>query len=165
MNHAPALMKSLDESRIASKIQSSLGVQHIRVQIQQAEAELERAHAALADMPKRLRYDLLARQENALEDLLQREAKLLEQARRTAEAELKAELVDDLRMEAEPLLRRAAQNLEIMRSDLSKVAAIEAEARANGGRVMTEAFDRSSVAFFIPELVYQEGRGTWLIKR
>jgi hypothetical protein len=31
--------------------------------------------------------------------------------------------------------------------------------------VMTEAFDRSSVAFFIPELVYQEGRGTWLIKR
>jgi hypothetical protein len=158
-------MRLLDESRISSKIKASLGVQHIRVQIQEAEAELERAHAALADMPKSLRYDLLARQENALEDLLQREAKLLTQARRTAEAELKAERVDDLRMEALPLLKRASQNLALMKEDLQKVAAIEAEARANGGSVMSEAFDRTSIDFFIPTLSFDKARGTWAFKR
>ena len=157
-------MLTLDESRISSKIKASLGVQHIRVQIQQAEAELERAHAALADMPKSLRYDLLARQENALEDLLQREAKLVAQARRTAEAELRAERLLDLRMEAEPLLKRAAKNLEIMKDDLAKVAKIEAEARANGGRVMSEAFGMETIRRYIPMLVFEEARGTWSLK-
>ena len=158
-------MRSLDESRISSKIKASLGVQHIRVQIQEAEAELERAHAALADMPKSLRYDLLARQENALEELLQREATLLAKARRTAEAELKSERVDDLRMEALPLLKRASQNLALMKEDLRKVAAIEAEARANGGSVMSEAFDKATIDFFIPTLSLQKTRGTWTLRR
>jgi hypothetical protein len=158
-------MRLFDESRISSKMKASLSVQHIRVQIQQAEAELERAHAALADMPKNLRYDLLARQENALEDLLQREAKLVAKARRTAEAELEAERVDDLRMEALPLLKRASQNLALMKEDLRKVAVIEAEARANGGSVMSEAFDRISIDFFIPTLSFDKARGTWAFKR
>lgn len=161
----PSSMRSLDESRLDSKIKASLGVQHIRIQIQEAEAELERAHAALADLPKSLRYDLLARQENALEELLQREAELLARARRTAEAELKDERVSDLRMEAEPLLRRAAKNLEIMKEDLAKVANIQAEARANGGSVMSEAFDKTSIDYFIPTLTFQKGRGTWLLHR
>jgi hypothetical protein len=158
-------MLSLDESRINSKIQASLGVQHIRVQIQQAKAELEKAHAALADLPKSVRYDLLARQENALEALHQREVELTAQARKTAERELQAERVESLRIEAAPLLERAAKNLEIMRSDLAKVARIEAEARANGGRVMSEAFDKGSIDFFIPHLVFDRVRGTWLLKR
>jgi len=158
-------MLSLDESWINSKIQASLGVQHIRVQIQQAEAELEKAHAALAELPKSVRYDLLARQENALEALLQREVELTAQARKTAERELQAERVESLKIEAAPLLERAAKNLEIMRSDLAKVARIEAEARANGGSVMSEAFDKNSINFFIPHLVFDRVRGTWLLKR
>ena len=158
-------MLSLDESRINSKIQASLGVQHIRVQIQQAEAELVKAHAALADLPKSVRYDLLARQENALEALLQREVELTAQARKTAERELQGERVQSLRIEAAPLLERAAKNLEIMRSDLAKVARIEAEARANGGSVMSEAFDKGSIDYFIPHLVFDRVRGTWLLKR
>jgi hypothetical protein len=111
-------MLSLDESRINSKIQASLGVQHIRVQIQQAEAELEKAHAALAELPKSVRYDLLARQENALEALYQREVELTAQARKTAERELQAERVESLKIEAAPLLERAAKNLELMVEDL-----------------------------------------------
>jgi hypothetical protein len=158
-------MKAFDESRISSKIQSSLGVQHIRVQIEQMEAELERAEASLMDLPASLRRELLAKPEASLRGLYEREATLLAQARRTAEAELRAERVDDLRMEAEPLLKRAAKNLEIMKADLAKVAKIEAEARANGGRVMTEAFDQTSIAYFIPTLTYEKGRRTWLLKR
>jgi hypothetical protein len=158
-------MKSLDESRIHSKIQSSLGVQHIRIEIEQAEAEIERADAALADLPDSIRRDLLAKPEAVLKGLYARETQLVAQARRTAEGELRAELVDDLRMEAEPMLKRAARNLEIMKDDLAKVAKIEAEARANGGRVMTEALDQSAIAYFIPTLTYEKGRGTWLLKR
>ena len=158
-------MKSLDESRIHSKIQSSLGVQHIRIEIEQAEAEIERADAALADLPDSIRRDLLAKPEAVLKGLYARETQLVAQARRTAEGELRAELVDDLRMEAEPMLKRAARNLEIMKDDLAKVAKIEAEARANGGRVMSEAFDQTSIAYFIPTLTYEKGRGTWLLKR
>jgi hypothetical protein len=158
-------MKAFDESRIYSKTKASLGVQHIRVQIEQMEAELERAEASLADLPASVRRDLLAKPEAALRGLYEREAKLIAQARCTAEAELRAELVDDLRMEAEPLLKRAAKNLEIMKDDLAKVAKIEAEARANGGRVMSEAFDQTSIAYFIPTLTYEKGRGTWLLKR
>jgi len=45
-------MRSLDKSRISSKIKVSLDAQHIRIQVQQAEAKLEHAHAALADMPR-----------------------------------------------------------------------------------------------------------------
>lgn len=158
-------MLSLDESRINSKIQASLGVQHIRVQIQQAEAELEKAHAALADLPRSVRFDMLSRQENALEALYQREVELTTQARKTAERELQAERVESLRIEAAPLLERAAKNLKIMRTDLAKVARIEAEARANGGRVMSEAFDKSSIDFFIPKLSLDPARGTWTFKR
>lgn len=157
-------MRAFEESRINSKIQSSLGVQHIRVQIEQMEAELERAEASLADLPASVRLDLLAKPEAALRSLYEREAKLLAQARRTAEAELRAERVDDLRMEAAPLLKRAAKNLEIMKDDLAKVAKIEAEARANGGRVMTEDFGMESVRRYIPMLVFEEGRGTWTLK-
>jgi hypothetical protein len=158
-------MKTLDESRIASKIKASLGVQHIRVQIEQAEAELERAHAALADLPRSVRFDMLDRQEEALEALLQREAKLLAQARSTAEKELRAERVESLRVEAAPLLERAAKCLDIVRSELAKVVTIEAEARTNGGRVMSEGLDQSSIAFFVPSLTYDKVRGTWLLKR
>jgi hypothetical protein len=158
-------MKAFEESRISSKIQSALGVQHIRVQIEQMEAELERAEAYLADLPASVRRDLLGKSEAALRGLYEREAKLIAQARRTAESELRAERVDDLRMEATPLLKRAAKNLEIMKDDLAKVAKIEAEARANGGRVMSEAFDQTSIAYFIPTLTYEKGRGTWLLKR
>jgi hypothetical protein len=158
-------MLSLDESRINSKIQASLGVQHIRVQIEQAEAELEKAHAALADLPRSVRFDMLSRQENALEALYQREVDLTAQARKTAERELQAERVESLRIEAAPLLERTAKNLEIMRSDLAKVARIEAEARTNGGRVMSDAFDKSSIEFFIPKLTLDPARGTWTFKR
>lgn len=158
-------MASLDESRIQSKIQSSLGVQHLRLQIEQAEADLERSHAALADLPRSVRLDLLSRQEEALEALLQREAKLVSQARQSSERELQAERVESLRIEAAPLLERAAKCLAIVREDLSRVVLIEAEARANRGRVMSDAFDKTSIAFHIPELTFEEGRGTWLLKR
>ena len=158
-------MSHFDESRIASKIKASLGVQHIRVQIEQAEAELERAHAALSDLPQALRFDLLARQEEALEALYQREVKLREQARKTAEGELRAERLESLRIEAAPLLERCAKTLEILRTELAKVARIEADARANGGRIMSEAFDKSSIDFFIPVLTYEHARGSWLMRR
>jgi len=158
-------MPSLDESRINSKIQASLGVQHIRIQIQQAEAELERADAALTELPAGLRRDLLAKYEGALQKLYDRERHLVAQARRTAEGEIKAERVESLRIEAAPLLERAAKNLEIMRIDLAKVAKIEAEARGNGGRVMSEPFDRGSIDFYIPQLTHDRARGTWQFKR
>lgn len=158
-------MNSLDKSRLESKIKASLGVQHIRVQIEQAEAELERAHTALRDLPASLRYDLLERQEQALEALLQREQKLLAQARKTAEGELRAEQVENLRMEAAPLLQRCAKALDIVRHELIKVARIEAEARANGGSVMSERFDKGSIEFFVPQLTHDQSRGTWTLKR
>ena len=158
-------MPSLDETRINSKIKASLGVQHIRVQIQQAEADLERAHAALADLPAKVRFDMLSRQEEALERLYQREAKLVEQARKSAEWELRAEQIESLRMEAEPLLSRVSKCLTIVREELKRVARIEAEARANGGRVMSEALDKSTIDYFVPSLTFQPERGTWLLKR
>lgn len=158
-------MLSLDESRINSKIQASLGVQHIRVQIQQAEAEIEQAETALADLPASLQREMLAKHYNALGKLRLRADELIAQARRTAEAELRAERVDSLRIEAAPLLERASKNLDIMRSDLAKVAAIEREARINGGSVMTEAFDKTVIDYFIPRLVFEKRRGTWLLKR
>lgn len=158
-------MNALDKSRLESKINASLGVQHIRVQIEQAEAELERAHAALSDLPSSVRYELLERQEQALEALLQREQKLLAQARNTAEGELRAEQVENLRMEAAPLLQRCAKALEIVRQELTKVAQIEAEARANGGSVMSERFDRTTIDFFVPQLIHDQRRGTWTLKR
>jgi hypothetical protein len=158
-------MPSLDQTRINSKIQSSLGVQHIRVQIQQAEAELEKAHTALADLPVSVRCDLLARQENALEALYKREEALTAQARKTAEGELRAERVDSLRVEAAPLLERAQKCLEIVRAELTKVAAIEREAHANGGTVMSEAFDQDSINYFIPKLELEPRRGTWRLQR
>lgn len=158
-------MLSLDESRINSKIQASLGVQHIRVQIQQAEAEIEQAETALADLPASLQREMLAKHYTALGKLRLREDELIAQARRTAEAELRAERVDSLRIEAAPLLERASKNLDSMRSDLAKVAAIEREARVNGGSVMTEAFDKAVIDYFIPRLVFDKSRGTWLLKR
>lgn len=158
-------MLSLDESRINSKIQASLGVQHIRVQIQQAEAEIEQAETALAELPAGIRRDLLAKNRAALAKLRAREDELVAQARRGAERELRAERVESLRIEAAPLLERASKNLDIMRSDLAKVAAIEREARANGGRVMSEAFDQAVIDYFIPRLVFEKSRGTWLLKR
>jgi|LauGreDrversion4_2_1035121.scaffolds.fasta_scaffold195696_2 hypothetical protein len=158
-------MLSLDESRINSKIQASLGVQHIRVQIQQAEAEIEQAETALADLPASLQREMLAKHYTALGKLRLREDELIAQARRTAEAELRAERVDSLRIEAAPLLERASKNLDSMRSDLAKVAAIEREARVNGGSVMTEAFDKAVIDYFIPRLVFEKSRGTWLLKR
>lgn len=158
-------MLSLDESRINSKIQASLGVQHIRVRIQQAEAEIEQAETALADLPASLQREMLAKHYNALGKLRLRADELIAQARRTAEAELRAERVDSLRIEAAPLLERASKNLDIMRSDLAKVAAIEREARINGGSVMTEAFDKTVIDYFIPRLVFEKRRGTWLLKR
>ena len=158
-------MLSLDESRINSKIQASLGVQHIRVKIQQAETEIEQAETALADLPASLQREMLAKHYTALGKLRLREDELIAQARRTAEAELRAERVDSLRIEAAPLLERASKNLDIMRSDLAKVAAIEREARVNGGSVMTEAFDKAVIDYFIPRLVFEKSRGTWLLKR
>lgn len=158
-------MLSLDESRINSKIQASLGVQHIRVQIQQAEAEIEQAETALADLPASLQREMLAKHYTALGKLRLREDELIAQARRTAEAELRAERVDSLRIEAAPLLERASKNLDSMRSDLAKVAAIEREARVNGGSVMTEAFDKAVIDYFIPRLVFDKSSGTWLLKR
>jgi hypothetical protein len=158
-------MTLFDQTRIESKIKASLGVQHIRVQIQQAEAELERAHAALANLPARVRLDMLARQEEALERLYQREAKLVDQARKSAEWELRAEHVESLRIEAEPLLSRVSKCLSIVREELVRVARIEAEARANGGQVMAESLDKSAIDFFVPTLTYQPERGTWLLKR
>lgn len=158
-------MLSLDDSRINSKIQASLGVQHIRVQIQQAEAEIEQAETALADLPASLQREMLAKHYTTLGKLRLREDELIAQARRTAEAELRAERVDSLRIEAAPLLERASKNLDSMRSDLAKVAAIEREARVNGGSVMTEAFDKAVIDYFIPRLVFEKSRGTWLLKR
>lgn len=158
-------MPLLDESRINSKIKASLGVQHIRIQIQQAEAELERADAALADLPAGLRRDLLSRHDDALQKLYDREKALVAQARRAAERELRDERLESLRIEAAPLLERASKNLEIMKADLAKVARIEAEARTNGGRVMSEAFDQTLIDFFIPTLSYSPASGTWAIKR
>jgi hypothetical protein len=158
-------MLSLDERRINSKIQASLGVQHIRLQIQQAEAEIEQAETALADLPVSLQREMLAKHYTALGKLRLREAELIAQARRTAEAELRRERVDSLRIEAAPLLERASKNLDIMRSDLAKVAAIEREARINGGRVMSEAFDQAVIDYYIPQLALDRVRGTWLLKR
>lgn len=158
-------MLSLDESRINSKIQASLGVQHIRIQIQQAEAEIEQAETALADLPASLQREMLAKHYAALGKLRLREDELIAQARRTAEAELRRERVESLRIEAAPLLERASKNLDIMRSDLAKVAAIEREARANGDRVMSEAFDQAVIDYYIPRLVFEKSRGTWLLKR
>lgn len=158
-------MLSLDESRINSKIKASLGVQHIRLQIEQAEAEIAAAETALAELPASLRRDLLAKHDGALQKLYDREKDLIAQARRTAEAELRRERLDSLRIEAAPLLERASKNLELMRADLAKVAAIEREARANGGRVMSEAFDQAVIDYFIPRLVFEKSRGTWLLKR
>lgn len=157
-------MLSLDESRINSKIQASLGVQHIRVQIQQAEAELEKAHAALADLPRSVRFDMLSRQENALEALYQREVELTAQARKTAERELQAERVESLRIEAAPLLERAAKNLELMVEDLRKVARIEADARANGGSIMSEPLGGAVIRRYIPMLTFNKAIGTWTLK-
>lgn len=73
--------------------------------------------------------------------------------------------MESLRIEAMPLLERAAKNLEFVRESLRKVVNIKAEARENGGRVMSEGLDTSSIAFFVPQLVYQPERRTWLLKR
>jgi hypothetical protein len=140
-------------------------VQHIRVHIQQVEAKIEQAETALADLPAILQREMLAKHYAALGKLRLREDELVAQARRTAEAELRRERVDSLRIEAAPLLERASNNLDIMRSDLAKVAAIEREARINGGRVMSEAFDQAVIDYFIPRLVFEKSRGTWLLKR
>lgn len=158
-------MASLDESRIESKIRSSLGVQHIRLQIEQAEADLERSHAALADLPRSVRLDLLSRQEEALEALLQREAKLVAQARQSAERELQAERVESLRIEAAPLLARAEKCLAIAREELLRVGRIDSEARANRGRVMAEPLDKAAIDFHLGKLIHDSARGTWSLSR
>ena len=158
-------MLSFDESRIKSKIQASLGVQHIRVQIETAEAELEKADAALADLPNSLRRNLLEQAENRLDGLYRREKELLAQARRTAEGELKAERLQSLRTEAAPILERASKCLSIACDELRKAANIEREARANGGRIMSEAFDQNAIDYFVPQLTYEQRRGTWRLTR
>jgi len=68
-------------------------------------------------------------------------------------------------MEALPLLKRASQTLALMKEDLRKAAAIKVEARANGGAVMTEAFDQSPIDYFIPTLSFDKALGTWALKR
>jgi hypothetical protein len=158
-------MLALDESRIRNKVQATKEVQCLRAKVEQAEAELEQAHLALSQLPPSYRADLLAKPEGALQALRQRETEVLDEARKRAERELQAEHVESLRTEAKPLLDRAAKNLEFVRESLRKVISIEAEARANGGRVMSEGLDTSSIAFFIPQLIYQPDRGTWLLKR
>ena len=145
-------MLGFDESRIESKIKQSLGVQHLRAQIAAKEAEIAQVHAALHDLPASVLDGLTKPHDDALEALLQREQQLVAQARATAIGELKAERVRSLQIEAVPLLERAAKLLETVRADLRKVAAIERDARANGGQLMTESFDESSIAFFIPKL-------------
>lgn len=155
----------LDAKRIEASIACSLGVIDIRRRIVEAEAELEKGYAALDDLPRSLRCELMERHEQRLESLLQREQELIAQARRSAEAELRHERLESLRIEAAPLLERVEKNLVFIRESLSKVAAIEREARGLGGRVMTEAFDKASVDFFVPSLTYQPERCTWLLKR
>lgn len=158
-------MLTPDESRIMSKIRASQDFQYLRQQIDKAEAELAQANQALSQLPTSILTDLLSKQEEALEALYQEEKELLAQARKRAERELQAEHVDSLRTEAMPLLGRAVNNLEFVRESLRKVVNIEAEARANGGSVMSESIDVSSIDFFVPQLIYQPDRGTWLLKR
>ncbi|MEB3167713.1 MAG: hypothetical protein VKK97_03175 [Synechococcaceae cyanobacterium] len=154
-----------DAKRIEASVNTSLGVIDIRRRIGAAEAELEKGYAALSDLPRSLRGELMERHEQRLESLLQREKELVAQARRTAEAELRRERLESLRIEAAPLLERVEKNLGFIRESLSKVAAIEREARGLGGRVMTEAFDKTTIDFFVPKLTYQRERSTWLLKR
>jgi hypothetical protein len=158
-------MLAHDESLIKTKVQATLEVQYLRAKVEQAEAELEQVHLALSQLPSSYRADLLAKQEGALEALHQKETEVLVQARTRAKSELQAEHVESLRIEAMPLLERAAKNLEFVRESLRKVVNIKAEARENGGRVMSEGLDTSSIAFFVPQLVYQPERRTWLLKR
>ena len=156
---------NFDAKRVEDSISRSLGVIAIRAEIANAEAEMQQAILAVRDMPKSLQQQLLERLEKRLVSLDEREQVLVAQARKTAEAELRRERVESLRIEAAPLLERASKCLDIIRTSLAQVAAIEAEARANGGRVMTDAFDKSSVDYFIPHLKLDSIRGTWSLTR
>lgn len=108
---------------------------------------------------------MLAKHEEHLEELLQLEAQYVASVKESALRKLREEHVRRLHIEAAPLLERVKKNLGFVRESLTKVAAIEAEARAHHGSVMTERFNKSSIDYYVPKLTFEEARGTWLLKR
>lgn len=155
----------IQQDMIAALVAQSMGVQRVRLELKQAEAELKHAQETLSELPEWAVTEILWRGEEKLRKLKRREKDLVEQAERTAVRELQEDYVIRLRAEAEPKLAHAAKALETARAMLLEVVELEREARANRGSVMTEAMDASSIRFFVPVLEYVASRGTWTLRR
>jgi hypothetical protein len=143
----------------------SLAVQQIRAEVAQAEAEVVQARTALSDLPPWAVSDILERGQERLQKLQAREAELLEQAERSALRELQEDYVQRLKSEAEPKLAHAASALETVRKILAEIVEMEREARSHKGAIMTHAFDKASIGFFVPILEYVPTRNTWTLRR
>jgi len=156
-------MVTIDEKEIATRVAASGDVQSIRARIARAAAELERAHSALHDVPQSVRATLFEEQENALEQLQEEGRRVEEQARKWAIRALQSAHVDVLKAQALPHFQKAEKALNTAREELLKVLEIDREANEYQGRLMVDAFDRTSIDYFIPTLSRFDDR--WQLKR
>ncbi len=156
-------MLILNEQEIARRVAASGEVQSIRARITCAADQLERAHNALHDVPLSVRATLFEEKENALEQLQEEGRRVEEQARQWAIRALQSAHVEVLRAQAQPQLQKAEKALNTAREELLKVLEIEREANQYQGRLMVDAFDRTSIDYFIPTLTRSDNK--WQLRR
>jgi hypothetical protein len=156
-------MVILDEQEIATRVAASGDVRDIRARITRAAVELERAHSALHDVPQSVRATLFEEQENALEVLQEEGKRVEERAREWAIRALQTAHVEVLKAQALPHFQKAEKALNTAREELLKVLEIEREANQYQGRLMVDAFDRTSIDYFIPTLTRFDDK--WQLKR
>ena len=156
-------MVTIDEKEIGARVAASGDVQSIRARIARAAGELERAHNALHDVPQSVRAKLFEEQEAALEALQAERQRVEEQAREWAIRALKSAHVNVLRAQAQPHFQKAEKALNAAREELLKVLEIEREANQYQGRLMVDAFDHTSIDYFIPTLTRFDEK--WQLKR
>jgi len=156
-------MVILDEHAIATRVAASGDVQSIRARIARAAAELERAHSALHDVPQSVRATLFEEQENALEVLQEEGKRVEERAREWAIRALQTAHVEVLKAQALPHFQKAEKALNTAREELLKVLEIERQANQYQGQLMVDAFDRTTIDYFIPTLTRFDDK--WQLKR